>query len=120
MTVTTPAATGPVSVTKINTGSWLLSGHTTYTGNTTVSGGTLSLANPYLADTASVSVSGGAALNLAFAGTDTISKLLFDGIEQYQGTWGSQASSAAHKTAAITGTGLLNVTAGPRWRRRSR
>ncbi|MEY3897308.1 MAG: hypothetical protein RLZZ214_2829 [Verrucomicrobiota bacterium] len=107
------AATGPLSVTKINTGSWLLSGNNTYTGNTTVSGGTLSLANPYLADTASVSVSGGAALNLAFAGTDTISKLLFDGIEQYQGTWGSQASSAAHKTAAITGTGLLNVTAGP-------
>jgi len=107
------AATGPVSVTKINTGSWLLSGNNIYTGNTTVNGGTLSLANPYLADTASVSVSSGAALNLAFAGTDTISKLLFDGIEQYQGTWGSQTSSAAYKTAAITGTGLLNVTAGP-------
>ena len=107
------AATGPVSVTKINTGSWTLSGNNTYTGNTMVSAGTLSLANPYLADTASVSVSIGAALNLAFAGTDTISKLLFDGIEQYQGTWGSQASSASRKTAAITGTGLLNVTLGP-------
>jgi hypothetical protein len=78
-----------------------------------VSGGTLTLNHACLADAANVNLATGAVLNLTYSGTDTITQLLVDGVAQYQGTWGSLASSAAHKTAQITGTGLLNITSGP-------
>jgi hypothetical protein len=47
----------------------------TYTGDTTVSGGTLSLAAPNLDDDSAVSVATGATLNLGFTGPDTIASL---------------------------------------------
>jgi len=83
-----------------------------YSGHTTVTGGTLSLVGPSLADAADVAISVGAILNLNFSGTDTIARLFIDGVEQSQGTWGSLTSSASNKTASIIGNGILNVTAG--------
>jgi hypothetical protein len=52
-------------------------------------------------------------LDLDFSGTNTIAKLIIDGVEQSQGTWGRLGSSANKTTALITGTGLLKVTSGP-------
>ncbi|WP_035610491.1 autotransporter-associated beta strand repeat-containing protein [Haloferula sp. BvORR071] len=109
-----PAIVAPnfVAVLKSNTSTWTLSGANTYTGTTTVSGGTLIITNPVLADGAAVNLNTGGTLNLPYAGTDTVDSLLIDGTLQAPGTWGSLASSAQHKTALITGTGILLATNG--------
>jgi len=100
---------GAGSLTKMGTGTLALSGFNTYTGTTTVSAGTLQLNTASLADTAAVRLSTGATLNLAHGLTDTISALYIDNVQQASGTWGSLTSSATHKTALISGPGLLKV-----------
>ena len=99
-----------VSIIKSNTSTWTLSGANTYTGDTKVLGGTLSIANPYLADAADVYMSTGANFNLNFSGTDIIDSLFINNASQAAGTWGAIGSGAAHQTALITGTGWLQVT----------
>jgi len=101
------------SVAKTGSGNWKLSGANTYTGNTSVTAGMLTLTNAFLANAADVNLTTGAVLNLAFAGSDTISQLRIDGVVQSPGTWGSPTSAATFKTALIAGSGILNVTSGP-------
>jgi fibronectin-binding autotransporter adhesin len=97
---------------KAGNGKLTLTAANTYTGNTTVLAGTLSLGKTSLADSANVFLTTGSTLNLTFAaGTpDVINALSIDGVFQSTGTWGAIGSSAAHQTALITGTGLLQVT----------
>ena len=81
-----------------------------YTGDTTVNAGTLSIANvDSLADTSDVHLATGAVLDLNFSGTDTINQLFIDGVNQALGTWGAIGSGADHETALITGSGILNL-----------
>ncbi len=104
---------GSGTVTQSGTGTTLLSGANTYTGNTSVNSGTLSLGSAFLADGSTVSIAAsGATLDLNFDATDTVDKLSIGGVLQASGTWGSLSSSATHKDARITGTGILNVTTG--------
>lgn len=98
------------SVTKVGTGTLSLTGANLYTGNTTVEAGTLSMTNPFLADLADVLLTSGATMDLNFVGTDLIDELRFNGVGQVTGTWGSLASTATHKSAFFTGTGLLQVS----------
>jgi autotransporter-associated beta strand protein len=112
-TITNNSGAGAfVNLTKAGNGRWILSGTNKYSGSTSVTGGILSMANPSLADGADVSIATGATLDLNFSGTDTIGKLILQGVEQAQGNWGSLTSNARYKTASITGTGVLNVTVG--------
>ena len=112
-TITNNSGAGAVvNLTKAGNGRWILSGTNKYSGSTSVTGGILSMANPSLADGADVSIATGATLDLNFSGTDTIGKLILQGAEQAQGTWGSPTSNAHYKTESITGTGVLNVTVG--------
>jgi len=90
-----------------------MQGANTYTGDTSVEEGTLSLAEASLEDTADVNLTTGATLDLQFDGADTIDELRIDGFVQEAGTWGAPGSSAEHETALITGTGTLDVTTGP-------
>ena len=86
----------------------------THTGDTRVEGGTLSIANPYLANGGDIYLSTGAALNLTFTDTDTIDELFFDGMGQQMGLWGAVGNAMAQfTTPLITGTGLLQVSTGP-------
>ena len=101
-----------VGVTKEGTGSWTLSGANTYTGSTVVSAGTLNVSQAVLADAATVNVASAGVLNLTHALTDTVDRFYIDGVEQASGTWGSLTSTATHKTARITGAGMLLATNG--------
>ena len=101
-------------LTKLNTGTLTLSGANTYTGDTTVHLGTLSLVGPYLADASDVALGNTATLDLQFAATDTVDKLFINGVQQADGTWGASGNLAAdHTSPRITGSGLLDVTTGP-------
>ena len=101
---------GQVALTKIGSGTLTLPTANTFTGDTTVSGGTLSLGTASLAATSAVNLSTGTVLNLNFTGTNNITTLRINGLAQAPGTWGSLSSSATNKTALITGNGLLNIT----------
>jgi autotransporter-associated beta strand protein len=82
-----------------------------YLGDTTVSGGTLSLAAAFLADAATVTLASGSVLDLNYLATDTIGNLVLGGATQAAGTYGPIGSGAGVETAYLTGTGILNVAA---------
>ncbi|CAA6690708.1 MULTISPECIES: sulfatase-like hydrolase/transferase [unclassified Lentimonas] len=81
----------------------------TYTGDTTVNAGTLSLAEVNTSNDASAVrlATSGATLDLAYAGTDTVDALFIGGVQQAAGVYG------AAELSQITGTGTLTVTSGP-------
>jgi autotransporter-associated beta strand protein len=96
--------TGPGQLQKSGTGKIVFSEISTYTGNTTVSGGILELAQPFLNDTSTVSVAGGAVLNLPHGTTDVVGGLVLNGVPQAVGTYDSTNSGGR-----ITGSGKIQV-----------
>ncbi len=107
---------GTIHLVKDGTFSQTLTGINTYTGNTTVNAGTLSLGavNPGN-ETSTVAIAAtGATLNLTFAGADTVDKLFIGGVQQAAGVYEAVGNpGAGTEIAQITGTGTLNVTTGP-------
>jgi autotransporter-associated beta strand protein len=103
-------------LTKEGAGTLSLTGSNSYTGNTSVTAGTLSLgsgtANSNLADAADVIIASGATVNLNFSGTDTIKSLIINGVTKSSGVWGAPGSGAANTDPVFTGTGTLTVTTG--------
>ncbi|MGA2867951.1 MAG: autotransporter-associated beta strand repeat-containing protein, partial [Verrucomicrobiota bacterium] len=75
----------------------------TYTGNTTVSGGTLELNAPGLANTSTVTINTNASLSLNFSTTNQIAALFLDGTNLPAGLYSSST------TTQITGSGSLLV-----------
>jgi autotransporter-associated beta strand protein len=98
------------SITKDGTGTLTLSGANTYTGDTTVEAGILSISSAYLADVADVYLSSGTTFDLNFSGTDVIDSLFFNGVSQAMGTWGSPTSTATNISSLFSGSGVLDVT----------
>jgi fibronectin-binding autotransporter adhesin len=102
---------GATSLVKDGTGTWVVSGTSnTYTGNTTVVDGTLSVAAPNFADASTVTIgtsaSSPAFLNLPNAGTDNVAVLIIDGVSKAAGLYDKDNSDGA-----ITGDGKINVVA---------
>lgn len=93
-----------VSVVKNGSGKWILSGANTYTGNTVINEGELSITSAFLDDASTISIeaAAGAILNLDFVGTDTIAELIIDGEVMPAGVYTSS-------TDGITGSGSLTV-----------
>ncbi len=104
---------GNTSFVKSGSGTWVLTGTNSYTGDTTVTGGTLKLGNgtenSNLANTADVIVDSGCTLHLDFDDTDSIDELWLGGVRQNAGTYGAGTYSGV----TIAGTGFLNVLNGP-------
>ncbi|TWU27752.1 beta strand repeat-containing protein [Bythopirellula polymerisocia] len=111
--ISNSAAGGIVGITKKGTGKWLLTGANTYTGDTSVEAGILSMNNAFLADSSAVRISTGGILDLNFGGSDIVGSLFLNGAAQANGLWGSLASSATFKSPLFTGNGLLNVGGTP-------
>ena len=104
---------GGLGIIKEGSGKMQLTGTNSYTGETAVNDGTLSLGSAFLADTSTVTIVGGATLDLPHGVQDTVDKLFLAGTQANVGVWGGLSSSAPNKTALITGTGTLNVLSGP-------
>ena len=111
-TIDTPAVGMTVSgvigggggLTKTGGNTLTLSAANTYQGPTTVSDGTLILTEPSLADTAAVTVAGGAVLNLDFSGVNLVGALTLDGTAAAPGTY-----DASTHPGLLGGTGALQV-----------
>ena len=98
--IVTEEAGGTLGLTKIGAGTQTLTGANTYSGDTRVFGGTLSITNAYLSNSADVHVSTGAIFDLNFVGTNNIDLLYINGLPQVAGTWGSPTSAATNKSTA--------------------
>ena len=96
-------------LTKTGAGTMALSAANTYTGNTVVSEGTLSLAAAGLSDTATTEIAAGAKLVLNFTGEDSVGALVLDGVSQPVGVYGAIDSGADHESAILTGVGRIKV-----------
>lgn len=95
---------------KIGTGSFTLTGANTYTGNTTVEDGVLSVAQSNFADTSTVTIGTAelspAVLNLPNGGTDIVASLVIDGVSQ---PGNGAVYDKDNSGGAITGNGRIQV-----------
>lgn len=104
------------AVSKWGDGILILSGANTYTGSTSVYGGTLEMTAPTLSDSASVTLFAGwgCVLKLNYSGTDVIDSLNYDGVQLDAGLYRSvEGSGDGIILDGLTGTGKLQVTSGP-------
>lgn len=107
------SGTGKVAL-KVNGGALTLTNTNTYSGDTTVSAGTLSIgiANPSN-ESSTVTIDPSAFLDLTYAGTDTVGALFIGTTQMAPGVYGNNTSILpVIATNRITGPGTLTVAAG--------
>ncbi|MEX1113819.1 MAG: heparinase II/III family protein [Akkermansiaceae bacterium] len=107
---------GAGNVVKLGSGTWTLAGANTYTGTTSITGGTLVCTSSSALGSGNINIaSGGAKLQLDFSGTREIASLSFNGGAPLPiGSYGSSASPAQFKNDGyFSGTGTVMVTVGP-------
>lgn len=112
-----PAFSGVISggnsVIKLGSGTQIFSGANTYTGDTHIVDGILSLTQPSLPQNADVYLALGAKMDLNFEGTNTVHSFIHANILQAPGTWGSSSTDAEHiRDEFFTGNGVMLVDIG--------
>jgi len=95
---------GKLNLIKGGTALLNLTGTNTYKGNTTVTGGTLEIAQATFATNSTVTVASGAVLQLDFAVTNQVGGLVLGGVTQSPGVYDSTTPGGY-----ITGTGSLQI-----------
>ena len=108
--VAAQAFSGEGNLTKQGNGKLTLSAFHSYTGDTIVSAGTLSLSQDYLDNTSEVVIASGATLELTHNQADVVESLMIDGAA-VTGEWGAVGSGAQNESASLTGSGRLRVGA---------
>jgi autotransporter-associated beta strand protein len=109
---------GGGGLTKAGLGTLTLTGTNTYTGNTTVNAGTLSITRASLADASTVTIANSAMLNLNFDETggdvsDTVANLIIGTTPMAAGVYGATGSGATSiDDTHFSGGGTLTVTSG--------
>lgn len=102
---------------KTGSGTQTLTGFNTYTGNTIIEEGTLSITEAYLDNLASVTILANGILDLDHLQNDTVGTLFLDGVQAAAGLWGRPGSiidlGADFETPLISGDGMLDVVIGP-------
>jgi autotransporter-associated beta strand protein len=99
------SVSGTGSVEKTGAGKVTM-GDNQYSGNTTVTAGTLSLGVATLHDESTVDLATGSVLELTHSATDDVKELIIGGITKAPGIY-----NAANSGGAITGTGSIRVLA---------
>ena len=103
--------TPKVSLIKANSSTWHLQGDNTYTGDTTITAGTLKLDFPCLNNDSTITIDG--VLELTHGQTDTVNKLVIGGVEQGPGLYKAVgALGAGTPISQLTVTGKLDVLTG--------
>ncbi|MEY3896038.1 MAG: hypothetical protein RLZZ214_1558 [Verrucomicrobiota bacterium] len=108
--------TGSGGLTKSGGGTLTLSGANTYSGDTTVSAGTLSLTTVNSNnDSSKVTIASGAFLNLNHALSETVGSFYIDAVLQAEGTYVADGTQTGLEigTPRITGGGKLVVSSSP-------
>lgn len=100
--------TGNGETIKSGAGTLALTGPVTYTGNTTINGGVLSIGNgssaPDLNNMSTITIASGAQMNLNFTGSDVVGALTLNNVAMPSGTY-----NAASHPDFFTGTGSITV-----------
>lgn len=100
--------TRPIHLVKSGSATQILTAPQAYSGNTTVTAGTLRIDHPYLADSATLSIATGAKLQLNFSAAtpDLVAALTLGGTPMPHGSY-----SATSHPAHFTGSGSITVPA---------
>lgn len=115
LTDSTGPGGGAIGLVKSGAAILTMTAANTYSGNTTVSAGTLQLDFANAANEGStVTLASTATLDLNFVGTDTVDKLFIGGVQQLAGVYEAVGNpGGGTEIAQITGSGTLTVSTGP-------
>ena len=97
---------------KTGAGTMVLSGTNSYQGDTTVSGGILSITTPFLFDSSTITIDSGAKMDLNFTGYDNVGSLVINGVPVANGIYNKDHPTYGSYFVA-TGAGSLVVGGGP-------
>jgi fibronectin-binding autotransporter adhesin len=95
---------------KQGTGTLMLNGTNTYSGDTVVNAGTLAVDGDSLLDAGKLVIEAGAVIDVI--GTEVVGSLFFGGAPQASGTWGASGSGATNiDDTRFSGAGMIHVGA---------
>jgi autotransporter-associated beta strand protein len=100
---------GNISLFKGGTGTQTLTGLNTYTGNTVIVEGAISIPRACIPQNTVLNISSKASIDLNRPFTNTVSSFQIDNIPQSPGVYGAVGSGAMHETPQITGSGFIKA-----------